>query len=133
MNLIKSNRRFLSEKALGRVMVLLDGDIIIKRNKQRRRNHTKRSRRNEKNGLKVRLAGEDGRKGTKERINSNQSVKREISRLRVRIINPFILPFNALLDLQFTLMEYLRFHSVKRRSHPFDLHFSIEFPFEPSF
>lgn len=54
MNLKESNRQFLSEKALGRVMVLLDGDIIIKRNKQRR-NHTKRNRRNEKNGLKVRL------------------------------------------------------------------------------
>lgn len=88
MNLIESNRWFLSEKALGRVMVLFDGDIIIKRNKEEITR--KRNRRNEKNGLKVRLAGEDGRKGTKERTNSNQSEKREISRLRVRIINPYI-------------------------------------------
>lgn len=134
MNLKESNRRFLSEKALGRVMVLLDGDIIIKRNKQRR-NHTKRNRRNEKNGLKVRLCS--GWRWTKRNkgTDKQQSVWEEKFLVFVlrRIINPFTLPFNALLDLPFTLMEYLRFHSVMGRSHPFDLHFSIEFPFEPSF
>lgn len=71
MNLVESTRRLLSERALRRVMVLLDGDIIIKRSTQSR-NHVKKEIEEWTEGATV-LDEKEQRNGW---TNSNHSGKR---------------------------------------------------------